>query len=111
MFVVGVRGGPLAGDFHHELYPEAKFLLQGENPFPEATWDPTAQSNLIWPPLAGYLVSPLTVLPVGFADVVIIAIGLACFAASLGSSASGTGASTVSSLFGQRWSERCASPT
>ena len=34
MFVVGWQGGPLSGDFHHELYPEAKLLLHGHNPFP-----------------------------------------------------------------------------
>ena len=34
VFVVGMQGGPISGDFHHELYPEAKLLLQGENPFP-----------------------------------------------------------------------------
>jgi len=80
MFVVGLTGGPLSGDFHYELYPEAKLLLHGHNPFPPVTWDPTAQSNLIWPPLAAYLVSPLTILPAGAADVVIVLIGLVCFA-------------------------------
>jgi hypothetical protein len=83
MFVVGVTGGPLSGDFHYELYPQAKILLHGDNPFPPAGWDPLAQSNLIWPPLAAYLVSPLTILPAGAADVVIVLIGLACFALSL----------------------------
>jgi hypothetical protein len=83
MFVVGLTSGPLSGDFHWELYPEAKLLLHGENPFPASGWDPLAQSNLIWPPLAAYLVSPLTILPVGAADVVIVLIGLACFALSL----------------------------
>ena len=83
MFVVGLTGGPLSGDFHWELYPEAKLLLHGENPFPAAGWDPLAQSNLIWPPLAAYLVSPLTILPAGAADVVIVLIGLTCFALSL----------------------------
>jgi len=83
MFVVGLTSGPLAGDFHWELYPEAQLLLHGENPFPAAGWDPLAQSNLIWPPAAAYLVSPLTVIPAGAADVVIVLIGLACFALSL----------------------------
>ena len=48
-----------------------------------ASWDPLAQSNLIWPPLSAFLVSPLTILPAGAADVVIVLIGLACFALSL----------------------------
>jgi hypothetical protein len=83
MFFVGLTSGPLAGDFHWELYPEAQLLLHGENPFPAAGWDPLAQANLIWPPAAAYLVSPLTVLPAGAADVVIVLIGLAGFALSL----------------------------
>jgi hypothetical protein len=83
MFVVGLTGGPLSGDFHYELYPQAKILLHGDNPFPPAGWDPLAQSNLIWPPLSAFLVSPLTIVPPGAADVVIVLIGLACFALSL----------------------------
>jgi hypothetical protein len=83
MFVVGLTGGPLSGDFHYELYPQAKILLHGDNPFPSAGWDPLAQSNLIWPPLSAFLISPLTILPAGAADVVIVLIGLACFALSL----------------------------
>lgn len=82
MFVVGWRGGPLSGDFHHELYPEAKLLLRGENPFP-AHDTAIAGSNFVWPPVAAYLVAPLTVLPVGVADVLMIGIGLVCFALSL----------------------------
>jgi alpha-1,2-mannosyltransferase len=83
MFAVNWTGGPLAGDFHYELYPEAKLLLHGENPFPPVDWDPTAQPNLIWPPVAAYVISPLTIVPVGAADVAIVVIGLACFALSL----------------------------
>ena len=82
MFVVGWQGGPLSGDFHHELYPEAKLLLHGHNPFP-APDDEIVGSNLVWPPVAAYLVSPLTLLPASAADVVMVLIGLACFALSL----------------------------
>jgi hypothetical protein len=82
MFVVGVQGGPLSGDFHHELYPEAKLLLRGENPFP--THDTAiGGANFVWPPVAAYLVSPLTVLPPGVADVVMVGIGILLFALSL----------------------------
>jgi hypothetical protein len=83
MLVVGLVDGPFAGDFHHELYPESKLLLEGTNPFPDPSWNPIAQPNLIWPPLAAYLVAPLTLLPVGVADVVIVLAGLACFALAL----------------------------
>lgn len=82
MFVVGWQGGPLSGDFHHELYPEAKLLLHGHNPFPSPD-DEIGGANLVWPPVAAYLVSPLTLLPASVADVVMVILGLACFAVSL----------------------------
>jgi Glycosyltransferase family 87 len=83
MVVLASHDGSLAADFRHELYPEAKLLLHGTNPFPSPTWDPTAQPNLIWPPVAAYLVSPLTLLPAGAANVVMALLGLACFALAL----------------------------
>jgi hypothetical protein len=82
VFVVGMRPGPISGDFHHELYPEAKLLLRGENPFP-ANDAVVGGANFVWPPVAAFLVSPLTALPPGAADIVMVAIGLACFALAL----------------------------
>ena len=82
MFVVGLAGRPTVGDFHHELYPEAKLLLHGHNPFPSPD-DEIGGANLVWPPVAAYLVSPLTLLPASVADVVMVILGLACFAVSL----------------------------
>ena len=82
MFVVGWRDGPLSGDFHHELYPEAKLLLRGENPFPSHD-TAIGGANFLWPPAAAYLVAPVTVLPPGVADILMVAIGLTCFALSL----------------------------
>jgi Glycosyltransferase family 87 len=82
MFVVGLTSGPLAGDFHHELYPEAKLLLRGENPFPPPEQE-IGGANFVWPPLSAYLISPLTLAPAGVADVLMIGIGLVCFAVSL----------------------------
>jgi hypothetical protein len=83
MLVVAIRTDSLSADFHHELYPQAKLLLDGVNPFPDPGWDPLAAPNFIWPPLAGYLVAPLTVLPPGAADVVIALLGLAALLLSL----------------------------
>lgn len=83
MFVVGVVYGPFAGDFHHELYPEAELLLKGTSPFPDPDWNPLAQPNLIWPALSAYLIAPLTVLPLGVADVLMVLLGLVCFALAL----------------------------
>ncbi len=82
MFVVAYTGGPFAGDFHHELYPEAEMLLRGESPYPSPDQE-IAGTNFVWPPVSAYLVSPLTLVPPGVADVLIVGIGLACFALAL----------------------------
>src|SRR4029079_11086431 len=73
----------LAADFHNELYPEAKLLLEWKNPFPAPGAELRYGHNLIWPPVAALLVAPFTVLPPGAADWVIALVGLACFMASL----------------------------
>lgn len=83
MFVVGTRHDSLALDFQNELYPQAKLLLDGVNPFPDPGWDPLAGANLIWPPLAAFVVAPLTVLPAGAANVVMAILGLAVLALSI----------------------------
>lgn len=83
MLAIGLDSPPLSHDFHFELYPEAKDLLAGRNPFPTGDFDAASPPNLIWPPLAGYLVAPLTVLPRDDADIVMAALGLLCFAAAL----------------------------
>ncbi len=83
MFVVAWGSDTLAIDFHNEIYPEAKELLAGENPFPGPDADLTRGSNHIWPPLVGYAATPLTLLAPRAADVAIVALGLAAFLAAL----------------------------
>jgi hypothetical protein len=83
MIAIGVSTDSLAADFHHELYPEAKLLLRGTDPFPDPGWDPLAGANLIWPPVAGYLVAPLTLVPPAAADLSIVLLGLAALALAL----------------------------
>jgi len=83
MLVVGLQTDSLAADFHHELYPQAKLQLEGINPFPGPDWDPLAGANFIWPPFATYLVTPLTLLPAGAADIAIVVIGLLFMGLSL----------------------------
>jgi hypothetical protein len=83
MFAIALRSGPLALDFHQELYPGAKEIIAGNNPFPAEGTDLTRGENYVWPPLAGLLVSPLTVLPPTVADVAIGLLGLACIGAAL----------------------------
>jgi hypothetical protein len=68
MFVAAVRTGPLAWDFRNELYPQAKELLAGTNPYPEA----------LWPPLATVVAMPFTIVPSEVAGVLVGLAGLAC---------------------------------
>lgn len=83
MFATAHSTDSLSADFHNELYPEARKLLDWENPFPppgSAIW---YGHNMIWPPVAAFLVAPLTVLSAGAADWVVALVGLACFMGSL----------------------------
>jgi hypothetical protein len=83
MFATAHDSGSLARDFHNELYPEAKLLLDGKSPFPGPGWPLQYGHNLIWPPLAAYLVAPLTVLSPVAADWMVALLGLACALLSL----------------------------
>jgi Glycosyltransferase family 87 len=83
MFAVAHADGSLSVDFHNELYPEAKILLDWENPFPGPDASLGEGKNLIWPPLAALLVSPFTLLPPAAADWAIALVGLALFMLTL----------------------------
>jgi len=83
MLAVGLSDDSLSADFHHEIYPQSEQMLNGNNPYPSPDFDPTVGANYIWPPLVAYTLAPLTLLPLGVADVVMLAIGLVCIAASL----------------------------
>jgi hypothetical protein len=83
MFAAARSTDSLAADFHNELYPEAKLLLHWRNPFPGADAALEHGQNLIWPPLAAFLVAPLTLLSVGAAEWAIALLGLACSLLSL----------------------------
>lgn len=80
---VALQDGYPAWDFHHELYPQSELMLSGRNPYPRPDFDPLVGTNLVWPPLAAYLVAPLTLFAPLTADVVFALLGLVCFAASL----------------------------
>lgn len=58
-----------AGDFRMELYPEARAVLRGVNPFPAAE-APFSYHNFIWPIPAAIAVSPFALLAPGAATVV-----------------------------------------
>jgi len=83
MFVIGLSDNSLSADFHHEIYPQAEEMLHGRNPYPPPDFDPTIAHNYIWPPLVELVLAPLTLLPVGVADVVMLVLGLVCFALAL----------------------------
>ncbi len=83
MLAVGLSDSSLSADFHHEIYPQAKLMLEGRNPYPPPDFDPTVAANYIWPPLVAYLATPLTALPLGAADIVMLVLGLVCMAAAL----------------------------
>jgi hypothetical protein len=72
--VVSVHAGNLALDFRGELYPEAKRVLHGANPFPPPNADLSLGVNQIFPIPAAVLAIPLTALPVGAASAVWVAI-------------------------------------
>jgi hypothetical protein len=83
MFTTAIASGPLALDFHNELYPGAQELLSGRNPFPVPGTDLTRGQNYVWPPIAGFLVSPLTFLPATSADIAMGFLALACVGLTL----------------------------
>jgi hypothetical protein len=83
MFAAAGSNDSLAADFKDELYAEAKLLLDWTSPFPGP--DAVLQNghNLIWPPVAAFLVAPLTALPAGAASWAIALIGVLCSLLSL----------------------------
>ncbi len=83
MLAVGLSDNSLSADFHHEIYPQAKAMLDGRNPYPPPDFDPTVAPNSIWPPLVAYLAAPLTLLPLGAADIGMLVLGLVCMTAAL----------------------------
>jgi len=83
MFAVGHGDGSFADDFHHEIYPQSEVMLDGRSPYPPSEWDPTVAPNFIWPATVAFTHAPLTLLPVGIADIAMVVLGLIGFALSL----------------------------
>ena len=73
----------VALDFHHELYPQAQFVVDGKDPYPPPDADLSDGTNGIWPMAAVLPVVPLTALSPAAADWVATAIVLATLVASL----------------------------
>jgi hypothetical protein len=78
-----LRNGTLAWDFHHELYPQAKTMLSGQDPYPGSGHDPATGTNLVWPPIAAFVVAPLTLLPPRSADLAIAVAGFPLLAGAV----------------------------
>ncbi len=70
--VESVHEGNFGIDFKGELYPEAKLVLHGHNPFPPPHANLAGGVNRIFPVAAAILAIPLTVLPVGAASAVFV---------------------------------------
>lgn len=83
MFVVALSSGSTSADFHNEIYPQAKLMLAGENPYPPPGSDLTDGTNFVWPPFAVLVAAPLTLLSPGSADVVAAILELVAFLAAL----------------------------
>src|SRR4051812_47897662 len=62
------QGNSVAFDFHRELFPEARLVLHGHNPYPPADADLSQGRNNVWPVAAVLPVIPLTFLPAATAD-------------------------------------------
>jgi alpha-1,2-mannosyltransferase len=69
LFAVDLRTN-FGTDFRHELYPEAKLILEGKDPFPGIHADLSRGTNRIFPIPGALLVAPLTALGVGPASFV-----------------------------------------
>jgi hypothetical protein len=73
----------VAIDFRGELYPEARMVVHGQNPFPPPDADLSGGVNRIWPIPAALFVAPLTALPPQIAAYVFTALLTLAFAATL----------------------------
>jgi hypothetical protein len=81
--VSSYSGDSVAYDFHHELYPEAKLVVEGLDPYPPADADLSDGTNNIWPIAAVLPVVPLTLLPPAAADWVMTFLVLASLVGAL----------------------------
>ncbi len=77
------RAHNLANDFRFELYPEAKLVLHGTNPFPPPGSDLSGGQNLIFPIPAALLVAPLTLVSTSTASIIASVSLLVLLAAAL----------------------------
>ena len=82
MFVVAFRSQSLAVDFQNEIYVQAKAIVAGDNPYPRPD-EAIRGSNHLWPALVAFLAAPLTLVPVGTANVIVTLLGLACWVGAL----------------------------
>jgi alpha-1,2-mannosyltransferase len=78
-----IHQNDLGVDFRSELYPEAKLVLHGRNPFPAANADLSGGVNRIFPVPAALLAVPLTVFPAKVAAAVFDIVLLAALGATL----------------------------
>jgi hypothetical protein len=73
----------LALDFHEELYPQARAVVDGHDPYPAPNADLSDGTNAIWPMAAVLPVVPLTALPADAADWVVSLLVVAALVGAL----------------------------
>jgi alpha-1,2-mannosyltransferase len=78
-----IHHGNVGVDFRGELYPEAKLVVHGHNPFPPSGADLSRGVNRIFPVPAALLVGPLTALPAAAATAVFEVVLLTALVATL----------------------------
>ena len=83
VLIFEVHHGDVAVDFHHELYPEAKLVAHGTNPYPPPDADLSSGTNTIWPIAAVLPFLPLSYLSPGVADGLMTAFVIATLLATL----------------------------
>jgi hypothetical protein len=78
--IVAARHGILANDFSQAYLPAARAVLHGASPFQA---HPVPPFRFIYPPIAAFLVVPLTVFSVAAAEVIWVGLLAACAPATL----------------------------
>ena len=74
----------VAFDFQHAYWPAGRDVLHGRSPFPAPTHAALAgRTAYVYPPPAAFLVAPLSLLPVGVAEVVFTVLLVAAAVATL----------------------------
>ena len=76
-------GSDYLWDFRKEFLPAGRAVLDGDSPFPRTLDDLASHANYVYPPLAAFVMAPLTWLPQALAEGIFVALSLAAPALTL----------------------------